>query len=323
MNQRKAATGNALLIALVILAASGVCAAEGINVGLGARIAGPQFGELADVDFGMSFNRFSMSSSTSISVWPTAYAVESLELEYLLGRVAVQAETELFFLPVILDSISVGATYTLIDAQGPDQFIQRTTIAAGGDLIWNPFSGFGVAPKVDVCMRSEWIDFCSAVELNNGLIVNLQADWLITPRFSAVTTVDLAIPLSQWGAFGFDIGVGFELDFDFPTVEELLPPPAYDPDVLLDVEEFTTRTSEEQIFFGYTGTGVASVMSVEVYDLAGNVVWFEELTNVTEIVWNRTDVAGNMLARGGYIYVISATDGTGSFNGKGLVFIKR
>jgi flagellar hook assembly protein FlgD len=75
--------------------------------------------------------------------------------------------------------------------------------------------------------------------------------------------------------------------------------------------------------FGYTGTGVASVMVVEVYDLTGAMVWSEESTDVTEIVWNGTDEAGAALANGAYIYTIYATDGTNSFSGKGKVFINR
>ena len=49
-----------------------------------------------------------------------------------------------------------------------------------------------------------------------------------------------------------------------------------------------------------TGTGVASVMSVDIYDLTGA-----------------------SLANGAYIYVIYATDGTNSFTDKGKVFVNR
>ena len=93
----------------------------------------------------------------------------------------------------------------------------------------------------------------------------------------------------------------------------------------LDVDRFYAAPNpfESDATFGYEGSGVASVMSVEVYDLAGGLVWAEELANVTEIVWDGTDEAGLLLANGGYIYVITATDGTNTFNGKGTVFINR
>ena len=87
----------------------------------------------------------------------------------------------------------------------------------------------------------------------------------------------------------------------------------------LDVDRFYAAPNpfESDATFGYEGSGIASVMSVEVYDLAGKIVWAEELANVTEIVWNGTDEGGALLANGGYIYVITATDGTNTFNGRG------
>jgi hypothetical protein len=72
------------------------------------------------------------------------------------------------------------------------------------------------------------------------------------------------------------------------------------------------------VTFGYEGTGIASVMSVAVYDLAGHVVWANELANVTKIVWDCQSVAN-----GAYIYLVTATDGTETFRGKGTVFIRR
>ena len=75
--------------------------------------------------------------------------------------------------------------------------------------------------------------------------------------------------------------------------------------------------------FSYNGSGIASVMSVTVYDLSGKNVWSNELANVTGIDWDGTNEAGLMLANGGYIYVVTATDGTNTFNGKGTVFINR
>jgi len=80
---------------------------------------------------------------------------------------------------------------------------------------------------------------------------------------------------------------------------------------------------ESETTFGFSGSGIASVMSVAVYDLTGTVVWADEEANVTEIVWNGTDEAGAALANGAYIYTITATDGTNTFNGKGTVFVNR
>jgi len=93
----------------------------------------------------------------------------------------------------------------------------------------------------------------------------------------------------------------------------------------LDVVSFiaTPNPFDGETEFTYEGSDVASVMSVMVYDLAGKIVWAEELANVTGIVWDGTDEAGNSLANGGYIYVITATDGTNTFNGKGTVFVNR
>lgn len=76
--------------------------------------------------------------------------------------------------------------------------------------------------------------------------------------------------------------------------------------------------------FGYTGTGVAGVMSVEVYDLAGAMVWAAELTDVKEIVWDGTTGARcHPVANGAYIYVITATDGTNVFTDKGKLCVNR
>ena len=94
---------------------------------------------------------------------------------------------------------------------------------------------------------------------------------------------------------------------------------------VLDVVEFYAAPNpfETECTFGYSGTGVASVMSVDIYDLTGTLVWSSELTDVTEIVWDGTDATGASLANGCYIYVIYATDGTNSFTDKGKVFVNR
>ena len=87
----------------------------------------------------------------------------------------------------------------------------------------------------------------------------------------------------------------------------------------LDVDSFYAGPNpcDGECTFGYHGSGVASVMSVVIYDLSGHKVWSSEQANVTEIVWNGTNASGAALANGGYIYVIMATDGTNTFDGEG------
>jgi len=94
---------------------------------------------------------------------------------------------------------------------------------------------------------------------------------------------------------------------------------------VLNVERFFAGPNpfSGEAKFSFKGSGVATTMSVKVYDLSGKLVWSDEQANVTQITWNGTNAAGASLANGGYIYVIMATDGTNTFNGKGTVFIKR
>jgi hypothetical protein len=89
---------------------------------------------------------------------------------------------------------------------------------------------------------------------------------------------------------------------------------------VLDVEDFYAGPNpfDTEVTFGYNGTGIASTMSVAVYNLAGGLVWETTQTDVSEITW---DGAG--CANGAYIYMIRATDGTNTFDGNGKVFINR
>ena len=75
--------------------------------------------------------------------------------------------------------------------------------------------------------------------------------------------------------------------------------------------------------FAYHGSGIASEVTVAVYDLSGHQVWSNEETNTTMIPWDGTNDRGQALANGPYIYVVMATDGTHTFRGKGIVFIKK
>ncbi len=93
----------------------------------------------------------------------------------------------------------------------------------------------------------------------------------------------------------------------------------------LSVERFYAGPSPATgpVTFGYQGTGIASVMAVAVYDLAGHLVWSNELANVTSVVWDGKDDGGAFVANGAYIYLVKATDGTDAFRGKGMLFVSR
>jgi len=93
----------------------------------------------------------------------------------------------------------------------------------------------------------------------------------------------------------------------------------------LVVDEFYAGPNpfEDEVSFSFHGSGIATSMSVVVYDLAGKLVWSEELANVTEIVWDGTNESGAQLANGAYKYMMTATDGTNTFSGDGMVFVNR
>ncbi|MBU1050537.1 gliding motility-associated C-terminal domain-containing protein [Candidatus Bipolaricaulota bacterium] len=80
---------------------------------------------------------------------------------------------------------------------------------------------------------------------------------------------------------------------------------------------------ETEVTFGFNGAGVASQMTVTIYNLAGGVVYETTQTDVSEIVWDGAGTSGAPLANGCYIYVITATDGTNTFDGNGKVFVNR
>jgi hypothetical protein len=93
----------------------------------------------------------------------------------------------------------------------------------------------------------------------------------------------------------------------------------------LEVTSFyaTPVPSAGDVTFAYKGSGIASVMSVTVYDLAGHLVWASELANVTKVVWNGKDDGGAFVANGAYRYFVTATDGTDTFKEDGTLFINR
>ncbi|MBE0636871.1 hypothetical protein IH601_12820, partial [Candidatus Bipolaricaulota bacterium] len=58
---------------------------------------------------------------------------------------------------------------------------------------------------------------------------------------------------------------------------------------------------ETEVTFGFNGTGVATTMSVTIYDLAGGIVWETTQTDVSEITWDGHAGGGTPLANGCYI----------------------
>jgi hypothetical protein len=99
----------------------------------------------------------------------------------------------------------------------------------------------------------------------------------------------------------------------------------------LSVTEFYAAPNPfpDDVVFTYEGSGVATQFSVEIHDLNGHLVWTATQTDATEVVWDGTNDAGEALASGAYIYVVTATDGTNTFtpadtpSAKGTVFIDR
>jgi hypothetical protein len=80
--------------------------------------------------------------------------------------------------------------------------------------------------------------------------------------------------------------------------------------------------SAGDVTFGYIGSGTAATMSVEVYDFAGNLLWFKNATNVTKIVWDGKS-GGVFVANGVYRYFVKASDATTTKSGAGVVVINR
>ena len=93
----------------------------------------------------------------------------------------------------------------------------------------------------------------------------------------------------------------------------------------LVVDEFYAGPNpfSDEVSFSFHGSGIATSMEVVVYDLSGKKVWADEQANVSEIVWDGTNEAGAQLANGPYKYMVTATDGTNTFSGDGMVFVNR
>jgi hypothetical protein len=95
---------------------------------------------------------------------------------------------------------------------------------------------------------------------------------------------------------------------------------------ILAIDSFIAAPNpfEIDVTFSYVGTGIASLLTLSVYDLSGHLVQELSNTNVSEIVWDGTKGARcSPVANGAYIYVVTATDGTSTFSQKGTLFVNR
>ncbi len=91
------------------------------------------------------------------------------------------------------------------------------------------------------------------------------------------------------------------------------------------VEEFYTAPNpfDDVVRFAYHGEGLAETFSVSVYDLAGHLVWSTTASDVLSVEWDGRSNDGDLLANGGYIYVVLASSEEKEFPGKGILFISR
>ena len=77
------------------------------------------------------------------------------------------------------------------------------------------------------------------------------------------------------------------------------------------------------VTFSFAGEGMADLFTVRVYDLQAHLVWSGQASDALSVVWDSRSDRGVFVANGAYVYLVSATSATGSFSGKGLVFVQR
>lgn len=87
------------------------------------------------------------------------------------------------------------------------------------------------------------------------------------------------------------------------------------------VERFvvTPNPFDQEVRFGFEGSGVPETLSVAVYDMARRLVFESEAQHAMDILWDGRNLRGESVARGAYIYVIEASDANASFEGKDVV----
>jgi len=93
----------------------------------------------------------------------------------------------------------------------------------------------------------------------------------------------------------------------------------------LSVERFyaTPNPASADVTFAFVGQGLANLFSASVYDLRGRLMWRGQAVDALSLSWDGRAESGDLVANGAYIYLVSASTGTGHYEGKGTLFIHR
>jgi len=209
------------------------CLANEIDLETNLRIGiTPQLAMESAIDLVGRFGLAAITGTTHIGVWPAFYASGSLDFEYLLGRFSSHAGAQTFLDPFLFDYVSIGADYALFDWQNTENSLQRFAMSAGADILWNPYSGFGIVPRVQAWVWMVPTDCYFALELNDGAALSLQTDWPIFDWMGLTVGADIAIGKA---GIDFDIILGLVAQIEL-SVGKLEAPsvPSAEEDVPLD-----------------------------------------------------------------------------------------
>jgi len=137
------------------------------------------------------------------------------------------------------------------------------------------------------------------------------------------TFITDAIPMADLGAVAGDEITANYTDATDPLDTSTDTVPIISSELVFESFIAKPNPFSDEVTFTFEGAGIPETFAVTVYNMSGHLVWSEELSNATEIVWDGQNEAGMPLANGPYIYVAMITDGTDTYTGKGKVFINK
>ncbi|UCF10827.1 MAG: hypothetical protein JSW65_03870 [Candidatus Bipolaricaulota bacterium] len=76
---------------------------------------------------------------------------------------------------------------------------------------------------------------------------------------------------------------------------------------------------QDEVRFGFEGTGVPATFSVSVYDLRRRLLWTEQAEYVMDLVWDGRNLDGEPVGKGAYVYVVTAADEERSYTEKDVL----